>query len=76
MTRPGKSHRKRDSNPGSSAPETDVLTARPARRLCNQGEKTAPLLIKYKTSVGMHMDVYESTVLNLFDDNYYCTFEV
>ena len=30
---PEKSRRKRDSNPGSSAPETDALTTGPARRL-------------------------------------------
>ena len=29
---PQKSRRKRDSNPGSSAPEADALTTRPARR--------------------------------------------
>ena len=32
MTRPGKSRRKRDSNPGSSAPKAVALTTRPARR--------------------------------------------
>ena len=32
MTRPRKSRRKRDSNPGSSAPEGDALTTRPTRR--------------------------------------------
>ena len=32
MTRPGKIRRERDSNPGSSAPEADALTTRPARR--------------------------------------------
>ena len=32
MARPGKSRRKRDSNPGSSAPEADALSTRPARR--------------------------------------------
>ena len=32
MTRPDKSRRKLDSNPGSSAPEADALTTRPARR--------------------------------------------
>ena len=31
MTRPGKSRRKRDSNPRSSAPEADTLTTRPTR---------------------------------------------
>ena len=32
MTRPGKSRRKRDSDPGSSALEADALTTRPKRR--------------------------------------------
>ena len=32
MTRPGKSRRQRDSNPGSSALEADALTTRPVRR--------------------------------------------
>ena len=38
MTRPGKSRLKRDSNPGSSAPEADALTTRPKRR-CFQHAK-------------------------------------
>ena len=36
MTRPGKSRRKRDSNPRSFALEADVLTTRPTRR-CSRG---------------------------------------
>ena len=39
MTQPGpeKSRRKRDSNPGSSAPEADALTTRPARQCSGTG---------------------------------------
>ena len=32
-----KSHRKRDSNPGSSSPEADALTTRPVRRCQQKG---------------------------------------
>ena len=39
MTRPGKSWRKQDSSPGSSALETDALTTRPTRRLCMKGRE-------------------------------------
>ena len=39
MTRPEKSRRQRDSNPGSSAPVADALTTRPERRFPTETER-------------------------------------
>ena len=49
MTRAGKSRRKLDSNPGSSAREADALSTRPAKRFRMVRSRTVYLTISHRS---------------------------